>query len=152
MFIIGKYLSDEEHLELECRIIAKQLDSNHQITDNADVVGPSLKNPDRSIEPRPRWSHYSDGPGQRGSSNQEQSEHQSIDGMAQEDQNQWVQPEFSVERKPAIQRGAKTRIEANERKKRATRSIFLAWPRFSTIAADQERRSHEILPFIKLYS
>jgi len=56
-----------------------------------------------------------DGPGQRGSSNQEQSKHQPIDGTAQGDQNQRVQPEFSVERKPAIQRETKTRIETNKK-------------------------------------
>ncbi|XP_011869805.1 PREDICTED: uncharacterized protein LOC105563106 [Vollenhovia emeryi] len=77
---------------------------------------PSLfcRRSDRSTH-QPRWSHHSDGPGKgssSSSSNQGQSGHQSwhqpVDGTAREDQNQRVQPESGVRRKPAIRRGAKT--------------------------------------------
>ncbi|XP_024893199.1 uncharacterized protein LOC112468310 [Temnothorax curvispinosus] len=72
---------------------------------------------DRSVY-HPRWSHHSDGPGKRGSSNQGQSGHQSwhqpVDGTAREDQNRRVQPESDVRRKPAIRRGAETGTETDK--------------------------------------
>lgn len=85
-----------------------------------DVVGPLAKNPIGAslftmVSPHGRLVATRQ---QQQQSREITKDNQSIvDGTAQEDQNQPVQPDSSVKRKPIIQRGSKTRTEKRIRRK-----------------------------------